>query len=88
MDDFNCTARENEEYKKRGRKPNTITAARKARTILSEELEANGWSRDPDKDEEIDFGVTGEAKWVGITFTHDLSWKTHCNRRLDLAEAA
>ena len=33
-------------------------------------------------------GVNGEAKLVGITFTHDLSWKRHCKRRMDLAEAA
>ena len=88
VDDFNCTEREKEGYRQRGRKPNAITAARKACTILSEELGANGWSRDPDKDEEIDFGVTGEAKWVGITFNYNLSWKTHCNRRLNLVEAA
>ena len=61
---------------------------RKARSIVSEEIELLGWSRDTDKDEEVDFGLKGEAKWVGITFTHDLSWKTHCKRRLDLAEAA
>ena len=88
VDDFNCTAREKTGYRQRGRKPNTITATRKARTILSEELGANGWSRDLDKDEEIDFRVTGEAKWVGITFNYNLSWKTHCDRRLNLAEAA
>ena len=34
VDDFNCTARENEEYRQRGRKPNAITAARKACSIL------------------------------------------------------
>lgn len=65
-----------------------MTAARKARGIVSEELEKNGWTRDPDKDEEVDFGVQGEAKWVGINFTHDLKWEKHCDRRLNLAEAA
>lgn len=85
--DFNCTARENE-LRHRGRKPEAITATRKARSIVSEELELNGWSRDPEKVEEINFVVTGEAKWVGITFTHDLNWRTHNNRRLNRAEAA
>ena len=31
---------------------------------------------------------TSEAKWVGIHFTHDLQWKTHCSKRLSQAEAA
>ena len=87
VDDFNCTTRENKS-RYRGRKPDAITAARKARSIVSEELECNGWFRDREKDEEINFGVNGEAKWVGINFTHDLNWKTHNNRRLNLAEAA
>lgn len=90
VDDFNCTARESEDQtrRRRGRRPEAITVARKARSIVSEELEAHGWSRDPDKDEEINFGSEGEAKWVGITFSHNLNWKSHCNRKLDLAEAA
>ena len=90
VDDFNCTAREPEAPtpRRRGRKPDAITAARKARSIVSEELKAHGWSRDPDKDEEINFGSKGTAKWVGITFSHNFNWKTHCNRRLDQAEAA
>ena len=89
VDDFNCTTRESERApRRRGRRPEAITAARKARSIMSEELEAHGWSRDPDKDEEINFGLGGTAKWVEITFSHNLNWKTHCNWRLDLAEAA
>ena len=88
VDDFNCTAREKDTPRQRGRKPNSITVARKPRNIVTKELENNGWSRDPDKDEEVNFGVAGEAKWIGITFTHDLNWKTHNNRRLNLAEAA
>ena len=87
VDDFNCTARE-KDTGLRGRRPDAITAARKARAIVSEELGNQGWTRDPEKDEEINFGTQGEAKWVGITFTHDLSWKKHCKRRMDLAEAA
>ena len=73
---------------RRGRKTEAITAARKARIMVSEELEKNGWKRDHEKDEEIDFGIQGEAKWVGISFTHDLKWGKHCDRRLNLAEAA
>ena len=79
--------RENDQ-RHRGRKPDTITTARKARAIVSEELEANGWTRDSDKDKEINFGVTREAKWIGITFTHDLNWKIHNKWRLNLAEEA
>ena len=47
-------------------------------------------TRDPEKDEEINFGVKDreEAKWVGVTFTSDLSWKKHNDRRLNQAEAA
>ena len=92
VDDFNCTAREKDtppgQPGRRGRKPDAITVARKARNIVTKELEANGWSRDPDKDEEINFGVQGEAKWVGIHFTNDLTWGTHCSKRLNQAEAA
>ena len=40
VDDFNCTARENES-RYRGRKPDAIIAARKAQSIVSEELELN-----------------------------------------------
>ena len=46
-----------------------ITAAQKARSIVSNELEILGWSRDIDKGEEVNIGVGGEAKWVGITFS-------------------
>ena len=88
VDDFNCTAIEKDGKRPRGRIPMAITAARKARVIVSDELENLGWTRDPDKDEEVNFGVEGEAKWVGISFTHDFNWKPHCKRRLDLAEAA
>ena len=62
--------------------------ANKAGLIVSEELERHGWTRDPEKDEEINFGVQGEAKWVGIHFTHDLQWKKHCTKMLNQAEAA
>ena len=71
VDDFNCTT-EALPPTRPGRQPEAITAARKARTIVSEELEKCGWTRDPEKDEEINFRVQGEAKWVGIHFTHDL----------------
>ena len=61
VDDFNCTARESETRRGRGRRPDAITAARKARTFTSEELEKHGRSRDSDKDEEINFRAEGEA---------------------------
>ena len=77
IDDFNYTARETDRKRSRGRIPLAITASQKARSIVSDELEALGWSRDTDKDEKVNFGVGGEAKWVGITFTHDLSLKIH-----------
>ena len=85
VDDFNCTI-EQIPTSRPGRRPEAITAARKARYIVSEELENLGWSRDPDKDEEINFGIQGEAKWVGIHFTHDLQWKTHCSKRTNSVE--
>ena len=87
VDDFNCTT-EQLPPTRPGTQQEAITAARKAREIVSQELETCGWTRDPDKDEEINFGVQGKAKWVGIHFTHDLKWKTHCSKRLDQAEAA
>ena len=87
VDDFNCTT-EQLLRTRPGRQQEAITAAKKARTVVSQELEKHGWTRDPDKDEEINFGVQGKAKWVGIHFTHDLNWKTHCSKRLDQAEAA
>ena len=55
---------------------------------MTKELEANRWSRDPDKDEEVNFGVAGQAKWIGINFSYNFDWKTHNNWRLNLAEAA
>ena len=79
IDDFHCIAREKGTLRHRGRKPDSITVTRKARDIVTEELEANGWSRDPDKNKEINFRVAGEAKWIGVTFTHDLNWKNHNN---------
>ena len=89
MDDFNCTTEHIPPRRPRpGRQPEAITVARKARGIVSEELEKHGWTRDPDKDEEINFGIQEEAKWVGIHFTHDLLWKTYCSKRLNQAEAA
>ena len=57
-----------------------IIAVKKVEHIVSGELEGNGWSGDPDKDEKINFEIQGEAKWGEITFTHDLSWKKHCKR--------
>ena len=73
VDDFNCTTDHIPTPRPcPGRQPEAITVARKARQIVSEELELHGWTRDPDKDEEINFGIQGEAKWVGIHFTHDL----------------
>ena len=43
VDDFNCTARQNSTAPtRRGGQPETITAARKARPIVSEELGKNG----------------------------------------------
>ena len=88
VDNFNCSTRQNPMAPtRRGRQTEAITAARKARPIVTEELERNGWSKDPDKVEELNFGAQGEAKWVGITFIHDLSWKKHNNWRLNLAEA-
>ena len=89
VDDFNCTT----EYRppthpRPGRQKKAITAARRARGIVAQELEKCGWTRDTDKDEEINFGIQGKAKWVGIHFTHDLKWSSHCSRRLDQAEAA
>ena len=82
MDDFKYTT---EQLPTRcpGRKLEAITVAKKARTIVSEELEKCGWTRDPDKDEEIAFGVLEEARWVGIHFTQDLKWKKHYSKRLD-----
>ena len=71
-----------------GRQSEAITVARKARLIVSEELERHGWARDPDKNEEINFGVQGEAKWVGIHFTHDLQWKVYCIKRLNQGEGS
>ena len=56
VDDFNCTT-EHIPRSRPGRQPEAITSARKARGIVSEELEKLGWTRDPDKDEEINFGV-------------------------------
>ena len=87
VDDFSCTT-EQLPRTRPGRQQEAITAARKAREVVSQELEKCGWTRDPDKDEEINFGVQGKAKWIGIHFTHDLKWKTHCSKRLDQAEAA
>ena len=87
VDDFNCTTEQTASHRP-GRHPEAITIARKARNIVSEELEKYGWSRDSDKDEEINFGIQREAKWVGIHFTHDLRWKTHCSKRLNQAKAA
>ena len=77
VDDFNCTTKQLPRSHP-GRQQEDITAAKKARGVVSQELEKCGWTRDPDKDEEINFGAQGEAKWVGIHFTHDLQWKTHC----------
>ena len=56
VDDFNCTM---EQLPRQcpGKPPGAITAARKARNIVLEELESHGWTRDPDKDEEINFRV-------------------------------
>lgn len=90
VDDFNCTARSKEGRRRRGRGIEAITAARKARHKVSEELERSGWTRDLEKDARINFGAKDgrEAKWVGIIFTSDLSWKKHNNRRLNQAEAA
>ena len=89
VDDFNCTTEHIPQTRPRpGRQPEAITVARKARTIVSEELERHGWTRDLEKDEEINFGIQGEAKWVGIHFTHNLQWKTHCAKRLNQAKAA
>ena len=89
VDDFNCTTKHIPTLRPRpGRQPEAITVARKARSIVAEDLEHHGWTRDPDKDKEINFGVQGEAKWVGIHFTHNLSWKNHCTKRLNQAEAA
>ena len=63
VDDFNCTTEYIPPARLRpGRQPEAITVARKARLIVSKELERHGWSRDPDKDEEINFGIQGEAK--------------------------
>ena len=87
VDDFNCTT-EKLPSRHPGRQPEAITVAKKARAITSEELEKCGWTRDPDKDEEINFGIQGEAKWVGVHFTQDLKWKKHCSKRLAQAEAA
>ena len=77
VDDYNWQNSAGE--KRRGRSIEVITAAKKARSIVTEELESNGWTRDPDKDEKIDFRVQGKAKWVGITINHELNWKVHCN---------
>ena len=89
VDDFNCTTEHvTTPHPRPGRQPEAITVARKARDIVSEELKLHGWSRDPDKDEEINFGTRGEAKWVGIHFIHDLQWKKHYLKRLNQAEAA
>ena len=71
MDDFNCTI-EQLPHSHLGRQQEAITAARKAREVVPQELEKCAWTRDLDKDEEINFGVQGEAKWIGIHFTHDL----------------
>ena len=87
VDDFNCTIEQNSSSRP-GRRPEAIIVARKARNIVTEELEKHGWSRDIEKDEKINFGIQGEAKWIGIHFTYDLRWKTHCSNRLNQAEAA
>ena len=72
VDDFNCTARE-KATRLKGRRPDAITAASKARTIVSEDLGNHSWIRVTEKDEEIKFRTQGEAMWVGIIFTYDLS---------------
>ena len=60
-----------------------INVASRAREVLTEELETDGWARDVEKDEEIDFGgEPGEATWAGITYTSDLKWGKHTSRRL------
>ena len=87
VDNFNCTTEQLPQTRP-GRQQEAITVAKKARTVVSQELEKHGWTRDPDKDEEINFGVQGEAKWVGIHFMHNFNWKTHWSKRLDQAEAA
>ena len=71
VDDFNCTT-EQLPHSHPGRQQEAITATKKAREVVSQELEKGGWTRDSEKDEEINFRVQGEAKWVGIHFTHDL----------------
>ena len=71
MDDFKCTT-EQLQRSHPGRQQEAITAAKKAREVVPQELEKCTWTRDLDKDEEINFGVQGEAKWIGIHFRHDL----------------
>lgn len=64
-----------------------INAARRAREVLTEELETYGWARDVGKDEEIEFGgeTLGEATWTGITYTSDLKRHRHTSRGLTQA---
>lgn len=58
MDDINCTIEHiTMPQPCSKRQPKAIIVARKARNIVSEELELNGWFRDPDKNKEINFGI-------------------------------
>lgn len=72
INDLEYTARERE-IRRRGRRPNTITVARKARELILKELGNHGWTRDVQNDKEINFGIQGEAKWIGIMLTYNLS---------------
>ena len=63
-----------------------IKAARRAREVLTEELQIDKWTRNADKDEEIEFRHPGEATWAGIPYPHDLKWNRHVSSRLDKPE--
>ena len=67
-----------------------INVAGRAKEVLTEELKTDRWTRDIEKDEEIDFGgeEATEATWTGITYTSDLKWNRHTSRRLTQAERA